>query len=112
MKRFLLAGLLMGLLLLPTAPLAAQVEIPNPIACDNAACLIGQIIRYILGIIAILATFMFIWGGVTMMTSAGNAERVRQAKETLAWAAIGVVMVLISWAVIRFVLEGIVGNTS
>ncbi len=89
-------------------PVLAQVSIPNPITCNDATCLIGQVIRYILGVIAILATLMFIWGGVMMLTSGGNADRIKQAKETLAWAAIGVVVIILSWGIILFVLKGLV----
>ena len=84
-----------------------SVTIPNPLSCNDATCLISQVIRYILGVIAIIATLMFIWGGVMMLTSAGNADRVRQAKETLSWAAIGIVVILLSWSIIRFVLAGL-----
>ncbi len=83
------------------------VSIPNPIRCNTAQCLITQVIRYVFGIIAVLATFMFIWGGVLMLTSAGNAQRVKQAKDTLTYAAIGIVVILLSWSAIQFVINGI-----
>lgn len=86
---------------------STTVSLPNPIKCNDAACLISQVIRYILGVIAIIATLMFVWGGVMMLTSAGNADRVKRAKETLAWAAIGIVIILLSWGIIRFVLAGL-----
>lgn len=85
----------------------ATVTIPNPIKCATATCLAAQVIRYILGVIAIIATLMFVWGGVMMLTSGGNADQVRKAKETLVWAAIGVVVIILSWAIIQFVLKGI-----
>lgn len=90
------------------APIAsAAVSIPNPIKCATAQCLITQVIKYIFGIIAVLATFMFIWGGLLMLTSAGNAQRVKQAKDTLTYAAIGIVVILLSWSAITFVIKGI-----
>jgi hypothetical protein len=95
----------------PSQSSGSTVEIPNPIACADVNCLVTQVIRYILGVIAIIATIMFIWGGVMMLTSAGNAERVKRAKETLAWASIGIVVIILSWAIIRFVLQGLVGTT-
>lgn len=88
-----------------------EVGLPNPIRCSDATCLVSQVIRYILGTIAVIATLMFIWGGVMMLTSGGNAEQVKKAKETLVWATIGIVIILISWAVIRFVLVGISGTS-
>lgn len=86
---------------------SGAVSIPNPIRCNTAQCLITQVIRYVFGIIAVLATFMFIWGGVLMLTSAGNAQRVKQAKDTLTYAAIGIVVILLSWSAIQFVINGI-----
>lgn len=89
----------------------SEVSLPNPIKCPDATCLVSQFIRYILGTIAVIATLMFIWGGVMMLTSGGNADQVKRAKETLVWATIGIVVILISWALIRFVLSSIAGTT-
>lgn len=82
------------------------ISIPNPLGnCNDASCVISRVIRAILGVVAVVATFMFIWGGVLMLTSGGNERQVRQAKDTLTWAAIGIIIIIISWSVIRFVLE-------
>lgn len=109
MQRFRFLALLLPLIAIIALaqPAVAAVSIPNPISCDTAQCLITQVIRYIFGIIAVLATFMFVWGGVLMLTSAGNAQRVKQAKETLTYAAIGIVVILLSWSVVQFVIKGI-----
>jgi hypothetical protein len=88
------------------------VAIPNPISCGDINCLIGRVIRYILGTIAIVATLMFVWGGFMMLTSGGNAERIKRAKETLAWASIGIVVIMLSWGIIRFVLQGLINSTN
>jgi hypothetical protein len=108
----LAAAVLVSVVAVQPAAVQAQspnfVTLPNPIKCNTATCLISQVIRYILGIIAVLATLMFIWGGILMLTSGGNSERVRQAKETLAWAAIGVVVIMVSWAIIVTVLKAVV----
>lgn len=120
-KRFL-GMLLLSLVALAAAPTltlaadstsgtTAEVTLPNPITCADATCLISQVIRYILGTIAVIATLMFVWGGYMMLTSGGNADQVKKAKETLAWAAIGIVVILLSWVVIRFVLASLVGTS-
>lgn len=116
MKRFLPILVLATLLLSVTPVFAADtttsdvVTLPNPITCNTATCLISQVIRYVLGTIAIIATLMFVWGGYMMLTSGGNADQVKRAKETLAWASIGIVVILLSWTVIRFVLASIAGT--
>ncbi len=94
-----------------SAGTSAPVQLPNPISCGDATCLVTNVIRYILGTIAIIATLMFIWGGVMMLTSAGNADQVKRAKETLVWASIGVIVILLSWGIIRFVLTAITTTT-
>lgn len=90
----------------------AIVTLPNPIKCNDATCLVTQVIRYVLGIVAVIATLMFVWGGVLMLTSGGNSDQVRKAKETLTWAAIGVIVILMSWVIIKFVLQAVTGTTS
>ena len=100
-----------NLVLAQSTTSGSGVPIPNPIKCNDINCLISQVIRYILGTIAIVATLMFIWGGFMMLTSGGSAERIKKAKETLAWATIGIVVIMLSWAIIRFVLQGLI-NTS
>lgn len=86
---------------------SSSVTLPNPITCKDATCLISQVIRYIFGIIAIVATLMFIWGGILMVTSGGNSDQIKRAKETLAWASIGIIVILLSWGIIRFVISGL-----
>lgn len=90
-----------------TTKAAGTVTLPNPISCNDATCLISQIVRYILGIIAVIATLMFVWGGVMMLTSGGNADQVKRAKETLTWAAIGVIVIMLSWVIIKAVLQAL-----
>jgi hypothetical protein len=94
----------------PTVGSSTPVSIPNPIKCNDATCLVSQVIRYILGIIAVIATLMFVWGGVMMLTSGGNADQVRKARETLVWATIGIIVILLSWVMIKFVLQGLIGT--
>lgn len=87
----------------------STVTLPSPIFCEDATCLITQVVRYIFGIIAVIATLMFVWGGVMMITSHGNSDQIKRAKETLVWATIGVLIVLLSWAVVKFVIQGLTG---
>lgn len=91
----------------PTTKAGGTVPLPNPISCNDATCLISQIVRYVLGIIAVIATLMFVWGGVMMLTSGGNADQVKRAKETLTWAAIGVIVIMLSWVIIKAVLQAL-----
>lgn len=107
MKNLFLVILLSTFLLALAAPVLANggdLVLPKPIPCDTAQCLILGILRYLLGLMAIVATFMFIYGGFMWLSSAGNEKRIQQGKETLSWAAIGIVVILLSWALIRYLI--------
>ena len=60
-------------------------------------------IKWALSFLGLVAVVMIIWGGFMWMTSAGNEERVRKAKDILKAAIIGMIVVLISWAMVSFV---------
>ncbi|HCI03784.1 TPA: hypothetical protein DE059_02560 [Candidatus Peribacteria bacterium] len=86
----------------------AQADHPlNPIgdASGGAPALYGRIIRAFLGVIGVAALFFFIIGGFIMLTSRGNAEKVKSGRDTLVWAAIGLLVAFTSFIVLRYVLE-------
>jgi hypothetical protein len=64
-------------------------------------------IRWILGLLGLIAVAMVIFGGITWMTSAGNEKRVEQAKNILTYAIIGTVIMLLSWAMVSYFINQI-----
>jgi len=113
MKKKIIISLLIINFFLPLSVLANGTSnvLPNPMACDNLLCLFMQVIRILLGAVGIFALFVFMWGGFQMLTSAGNAEKVKQAKDTLIWASLGIIVVLASWVIIRFLMETVLSST-
>lgn len=101
---FIIITLILSLLVTPLAA-SAVVEIPNPIACSDLLCLFIGVMRFLLAGIGVFATFIFMWGGFLMLTSQGEAERVKKARDTLFWATMGIITVLGSWVFIKFVLK-------
>lgn len=106
--RLLILIVLLALVVpLMTLATSDRPSLTNPLRCQDIRCLALTIIRYFLGLLAVFATFVFIYGGFLMLTSAGEPERVKKAKETLFWASLGIVTVLGSWVFIRTVLEAV-----
>lgn len=62
-----------------------------------------NIIKWVLGILALVAVVMIIWGGIQWMTAAGNEERVEKAKKIISAAVIGLIIILLAWAIVIFV---------
>lgn len=58
---------------------------------------------FILGITGALMLLMFVYGGFTWLTSAGNKERVEKGRQAIVAAVIGLVIVFSSYLIIEFV---------
>lgn len=71
---------------------------------SSARDLIQKIINYFLGFLGFVATIMVIYGGVLYVTSAGNDDSVGKAKNIIMYAVIGIVIILLSFALINTVL--------
>jgi len=79
----------------------------SPIQISSINSLIGTVIRAILGVVGSLALLMFVFGGLAWLTSGGNEKRVAAGKDTIIWAAIGLVIVFFSYVIVKFVLEAV-----
>lgn len=83
------------------------VVIDNPLGENDPRVIIGNVIRVVLGIVGSLALIIFIYGGLTWMTSSGNTERIKRGRDTLVWAAIGLMVIFGSYTVVNFVIQSL-----
>lgn len=90
------------------------VKLCNPLGegKTDIPTLLGTIISYAMGIIGSLALVMFIYGGMTWMLSGGSPEQVTKGKQIVIWAALGIALIFMSYALVRFVITAISGSTS
>lgn len=70
-----------------------------------------NIIQWILGLLGLVAVIMIIIGGFRWMTAGGNEEKVETAKKILTAAIIGLIIVLLAWAIVIFA-TGTLNNTA
>lgn len=84
---------------------AMAVGLDNPLKVNDVPTLIGNVINYVLGIVGSLALVMFIYGGIVWMTAAGNEKSIDKGKNILMWAALGLAVIFLSYALTRFVLQ-------
>ena len=71
---------------------------------------VGGIISVVIGVLGFVAVIVIILGGVQYTTSAGDANKVKKAKDTILYGIIGLVVALLAYAIINFVLSSIVGK--
>lgn len=75
------------------------------------AAVIGSIIGYALSFIGIIFLCLLIYGGALWMTSFGNEQKVKTAKELITGAVIGLVIILAAYAITHFVIGALVTTT-
>lgn len=71
-----------------------------------------NITKIILGTVGSLALLMFVYGGIMMLISSGNSEKVSQAKGIIMAAVIGLVIIFTSYIIVRFVISALEGKPS
>lgn len=62
------------------------------------------IINFFLGFLGLLAVIMVIYGGFLYVSSAGNEENVNKAKKILLYAVLGIVIIIVSFALVNTLL--------
>lgn len=67
--------------------------------------LLGKVIKTVMGIVGTIAFLMCIYGGLLWMTASGNSEKESKAMHILAWAAMGIIVIFASYALVDFVFE-------
>ncbi len=84
---------------------AGTTCLENPLGTDTSPQkLIGNVINAVMGVVGSIALLMFIFGGLTWMTSGGSSEKVKKGKDILIWSAIGLIVIFSSYALVYFVI--------
>jgi len=96
---------------------------PNPITFQAINCSAGQdcvipwisqyisvIYQYIVGLAAMLAAIIVMAGGFIWLTSAGSPDRVKQAKELILGALLGLFLALFSYLILYTINPELVAN--
>ncbi|MFA6198215.1 MAG: hypothetical protein WC734_03640 [Patescibacteria group bacterium] len=114
MKKLRLLSLLLMLCLLAVAiptlaatPATGSGVLNNPLGNGNPDMRIEDVIilviKYLVGVLGIIALVMVVYGGFQYIYSAGNSERLQKARDTIIYAIIGMVIVILSLSILRFV---------
>jgi len=72
---------------------------------------VGKIIKSFLGLLGILFTILIIYGGYTWMTSFGETNKIKKAKDLIVDAIIGIAIILASYIITSFVVNALISST-
>lgn len=70
-----------------------------------------QITNTILYIVGIVAVIMLIVGGIRYVVSGGDSKKVTDAKNTVLYAIIGLVIAFFAYAIVNFVISSLPSST-
>ena len=65
---------------------------------------IGRIVRIVISLLGLVAAIIIILGGFQWMTSGGNEEKIAGAKKLMINGLIGMVLVILAYAIASFVI--------
>jgi len=75
-------------------------EICNPLGVDTFTELLAKILKWFTIVSAPIAAIMIIVGGFQYITSSGDQSKVKKAKDTITWAVVGWVIILLAWSIV------------
>jgi hypothetical protein len=109
---FVILGVMISLFIfLPTISYAQTNELMTNLINGTPvlpqADLVGiifRIIQYVLMFVGVIAVVIIIYGGFIWMTAGGNDEKVNKAKKILVNGLIGLIVIILSYAIVQFVV--------
>jgi lysylphosphatidylglycerol synthetase-like protein (DUF2156 family) len=78
---------------------------------SDAEQMVGKIIQTVFMIVGIIAVIVIIIGGIMYATSQGDSGKLTTAKNTILYAAIGLIISLLSFAIVSFILTAMEGDS-
>jgi hypothetical protein len=91
-----------------STPSAGGTGLPNDTSISQ---FILKIINIALAVAGLIAVLFLIIGGFRYITSAGNEETAEQAKKIIINAIIGVVVIILSFVIVRVISTALLSNT-
>ena len=83
---------------------AANTGLVNSAQSDPKQMAVN-IVRYLMTFLGIIAVVIILLGGFKWMTAAGNEDKVAEAKKLIVAGIIGLIIILASFAIVKFVVS-------
>jgi len=109
-KKVVLAVACAGLAAMPVMVLAQGLQTVEPFAGTSQGNLLGairNIVNALLTFAAVLAVIFIIIGGVRYIVSQGDDDAQVQARNTVLYAILGIIVIALSAVIINFILRNI-----
>lgn len=84
-----------------------DVSLENPIQNSDLREILGERMETILFFLGSIVLLVFVVGGFTWLTSAGNPEKIKKGMNTMLYAMIGLFVIFSSYAILNTVISGL-----
>lgn len=81
------------------------ITLKNPLKYETFPEALEAIVSYLVVIAVPLATIAIIYGAFQMLTAGGNVEKFQTAKKTIAYAAVGLIIVFVGWGIAKILKD-------
>ena len=87
---------------------AARADgMPTELIGDNGV--FSRITNTVLLIVGLISVIMLVYGGLRYILSGGDSKKVTDAKNTVLYAIIGLIISMLAYAIVNFVLNSVIG---
>ncbi len=83
-----------------------SVNIPKP---EASGAQIEEVVKFVFGLIAVIAVIIIIIAGISYITSTGDPQKTARAKDTIVYAVIGLVVALLANIIVAFTIGRVFG---
>jgi hypothetical protein len=84
----------------------------SPTSLFDSGGVFQTVVNIALFIIGAVAVIMLIYGGIRYTISGGDSAAVTAAKNTILYAIVGIVVAILAYAIVNFVIGGLVTPTT
>ena len=82
----------------------------NPLTSELTILMqIGLIVNVVFGLTGVIVFVLIIYGGILWMTAGGNDEQVKKAQKIIQRAVIGLIIVVLAYAITYFIFKELGG---
>lgn len=74
---------------------------------DSLESSVLNLTEWFLGFIVMLSVLVIIWGGINYVSSTGNQDQAKSAKQMIKYAFMGLLIAGIAYAAVKLIVEGI-----
>lgn len=77
----------------------------NTTSNDYVGKHVENIINAAISVIGIVGVLVIVMAGQRFMTANGDPGKIKQAKDMILWAIVGIIIAVLAWAIVTFILN-------